>query len=88
MDEKGAASTDAWRDSVSSVAVDNTSGDSGFVVMEFVVFVLLVLVFVVAVKLLLVVVTDDESDCGDCAENGIFGVCDWIGVNGSWFCCW
>lgn len=66
---------------MSSVAVDN--GDSGFVVMELVVFVLLVLVFVVAVKLLFVVVTDDESDCGDCAENGIVGVFDWIGVNGS-----
>lgn len=44
--------------------------------MEFVVLVLFVLVFVVAVKLLLVVVTDDESDCGDCAENGSIGVWD------------
>lgn len=59
--------------------MDNTSGDSGFVVVELVLF---VLVFVVAVKLLFVVVTDDESDCGECAENGMFGV-DWIGVNGS-----
>lgn len=78
---------DACRDNVSSVAVEDISGESGFVVIEFVVFVLFVFVFVVAVKLLLVVVTDDVSDCGDCAENGIFGVCDWIGVNGSWFCC-
>lgn len=67
------------------MAVDDTSGDSGFVVMEFVVFVLFVLVFVVAVKLLLVVVTvlQDSSDCGDWAVNGIFGRYDWIGVNGS-----
>lgn len=89
IDDDGAASADAWRERVSSVN-DAASGESGFVVMEFVVFVLLVLVFVVMVKLLLVVVvvTEDESECGDCAENGMFGAYDWTGVNGSWFCCW
>lgn len=63
----------------------DASGDSWFLVTEFVVFELLV--FVEKLLFVAVVVTEGELECDDCAENDIFGVCDWTGDNGSWFCC-